>query len=99
IPYEISLHIARIHEILVSPIVEEKTEEYTSTSPNRFLLLLLSICTSSKEYGDSDGNFLNSLSYLKEEINTEKLKQDKIRYAFSTLTRICLCVVFFLKPV
>lgn len=99
IPYEISLHIARIHEILVSPIVEEKTEEYTSTSPNRFLLLLLSICTSSKEYGDSDGNFLNSLSYLKEEINTEKLKQDKIRYAFSTLTGICLCVVFFLKPV
>ena len=99
IPYEISLHIARIHEILVSPIVEEKTEEYTSTSPNRFLLLLLSICISSKEYGDSDGNFLNSLSYLKEEINTEKLKQDKIRYAFSTLTGICLCVVFFLKPV
>lgn len=99
IPYEISLHISRIHEILMSPIMEEKTEEYTSTSPNRFLLLLLTICTSTKEYGDGDGNFLDALSYLKEEINAEKLKQDNIKHKFSTLTGICLCVVFFLKPV
>lgn len=99
IPYEIGLHISRIHEILISPIMEEKAEEYTSTSPNRFLLLLLSICTSSKEYGNGDSSFLDSLSYLKEEINSEILKKDNIKYAFSTLSGICLAPVFFLKPV
>ena len=98
IPYEIGLHISKIHEILVSPIMDEKTEEYTSTAPNRFLLLLLSICVSSKEYGNGDDAFLESLSHLKEEINAELLNQRRIKDAFAMLSGICLCVVFLLKP-
>lgn len=98
IPYEIGLHITKIHEILISPILEEKTEEYTSTAPNRFLLLLLSICTSSKEYGNGDDAFLDSLSHLKEEVNAELLHQRGIKDAFAILNGICLCVVFLLKP-
>ena len=99
IPYEIGLHISKIHEILVSPIMEEKTEEYTSTSPNRFLLLLLSICTTSKEYSGGDDGFLNSLSTLKEEVNFEKRKQDAIRWSYFALRGICLCIVFLMKPI
>lgn len=99
IPYEIRLHISRIHEILVSPMMEEKTEEYTSTSPNRFFLLLLSICTSTKEYTNGETSFLDSLSYLKEEIDIEILKQDAIRKAFSCMSGVCLCSVFFIKPI
>lgn len=99
IPYEIGLHISKIHEILISPIMEEKTEEYTSTSPNRFLLLLLSICTSAKEYSNGDSTFLDSLSYLKEEINAEILKKKNIKHSFATLTGISIAPVFFLKPV
>ncbi|MEE1255639.1 MAG: hypothetical protein UHN47_03890 [Lachnospiraceae bacterium] len=98
IPYEIGLHIAKIHEILISPIMDEKTEEYTSTAPNRFMLLLLSICTSSKEYGNGDDAFLDSLSHLKEEVNAELLNQRKIKDAYAFLTGICLSVVFLLKP-
>lgn len=98
IPYEIGLHVAKIHEILISPIMDEKTEEYTSTAPNRFMLLLLSICASSKEYGNGDDSFLDSLSHLKEEVNAELLNQRKNKDAFAMLTGVCLCVVFLLKP-
>ena len=97
IPYEISLHINKIYDILISPIMEEKVAEYTASAPNRFFLLLLSICSSIKEYGGD--SFLDSLSYLKEEINVEVLKKDAIKDAFSALQVICLAVVLFLKPV
>lgn len=97
IPYEIGLHISKIYEILVSPIMDEKVEEYTASSPNRFFLLLLSICSSIKEYGGD--SFLDSLSHLKEEINVEILKKNAIKNAFASLQFICLVVVLFLKPV
>lgn len=97
IPYEIGLHIARIHEILVSPIMEEKVEEYAAEAPNRFFLLLLSICSSIKEYGGE--TFTDSLSYLKEEINIEILKMDAIRNAFSGIQLVSLLVVLFLRPI
>lgn len=99
IPYEIGLHIAKIHEIITSPMVEEKTEEYTSTLSNRFLKLLLSICTSTKEYSNGEKSFLDSLSYLKEEINAEILKKEEIRFRFRSLSGIAIAPVFFLKPV
>lgn len=97
IPYEISLHITKIYDILISPIMEEKVAEYTASAPNRFFLLLLSICSSIKEYGGD--KFLDSLSYLKEEINIEVLKKNAIKEAFASLQVICLVVVLFLKPV
>jgi len=104
IPYEISLHVEKIHEMIISPEMEEKVEEYTSSAPNRFFLLLTSICSSIKEYGDTtleDGssNFLTSLSYLKEEINVEILKKKRIKHAFFGLEMMSLIIVFFLKPI
>lgn len=97
IPYEIGLHINKIYDILVSPIMEIKVDEYAETAPNRFFLLLLSICSSIKEYGGD--NFLDSLSYLKEEINVEVLKKNSIKENFSMLQPIALVVVIFLKPI
>lgn len=104
IPYEVSLHVQKIYDMLISPTMEEKIEEYTSTAPNRFFLLLVSICSSVKEYGDtvlSDGtsNFLTSLSYLKEEINVEILKRKLIKHSFAGLEIMSLIIVFFLKPI
>lgn len=96
IPYEIGLHMSKIHEILVSPYMDEKVDEYTVSAPNRFFLLLLSICSSVKEYGGD--SFLQSLSYLKEEINEEVLKKRAIKEAFAGMQLISLCVVLFLKP-
>ena len=103
IPFEISLHIQKLYSILVSPIMEEKVEEYAGSNPNRFFMLLTSICTVVKEYGDSEveggSNFLNSLAYLKEEVNIELLKKQMIDYRFKALSMMALIPVVFLKPI
>ncbi len=103
IPFEISLHIQKLYNILVSPIMEEKVEEYAGSNPNRFFMLLTSICTVVKEYGDSEvdggSNFLNSLAYLKEEVNIELLKKQMIDYRFKALSMMALIPVVFLKPI
>lgn len=97
VPYEIGLHLSKIYEILTSPIMEEKLEEYTASAPNRYFLLLVSICSSIKEYGGD--SFIESLKYLKEEINVEILKRDNIKSSFTGLATISLVAVVFLKPI
>ena len=103
IPYEISLHIQRLHDIVSSPIMEEKVEEYAQSNPNRFLLLLTSICTVIKEHGDSNDNgesdFLNSIAFLKEEVNAELLKRERVEYKFKMLSSMALWAAFFIKPI
>ncbi len=99
VPYEISLHLEKIHEILVSPTMEEDTEEYTQMSPNRFLLLMLSIASSTKEYSNGEQGFLKSLSYLEEEIGQEILKKNLINSAFRTMQGVSILSIFLLKPI
>lgn len=103
IPFEISLHIQKLYSILTSPIMEEKVEEYAQSNPNRFFMLLTSICSVTKEYGDAEvnggSNFLNSLAYLKEEVNTELLKRERNAYEFQALSLMALCPVFFIKAI
>lgn len=97
VPYEIGLHLSKIYEILTSPFMEEKLEEYTASAPNRYFLLFVSICSSIKEYGGD--SFIDSMKYLKEEINVEILKRDNIKSSFTGLTVISLVAVVFLKPI
>ena len=103
IPYEISLHIQKVHDIISSPIMEEKVEEYAQSNPNRFFMLLTSICAVIKEHGDSNelesSNFLESIAYLKEEVNTEILKKERIDYKFKMLSSLALWAAFFIKPI
>ncbi len=99
VPYEIGLHLSKIHEILISPTMDEDTEEYTEMSPNRFLLLMLSICSSTKEYSNGETGFLKSLAYLKEEIGQEILKKKRIKSRFATMQGASICIIFFLKPI
>lgn len=99
VPFEIGLHLSRINEILISPTIDEDTEEYTEMSPNRFLLLMLSICSSTKEYNNGETGFLKSLAYLKEELGQEILKKKRIKASFSSMQGVSICVIFFLKPI
>lgn len=99
VPYEISLHLEKIYNILVSPTFEEDTEEYTQMSPNRFLLLMLSIASSTKEYNNGEQGFLKSLSYLEEEIGQEILKKNLIYSAFRTMQSVSIICIFLLKPI
>lgn len=101
-PFEISLHISKIHEVITSPYMDEKVSEYINTSPNRYFLTFVSICASIKDYGDKDlengsSLFLTNLNYLKEEINMELLKKSHIKNAFAFLEIIALVPVMTLK--
>ena len=101
-PFEISLHITKIHEVITSPYIDEKVSEYINTSPNRYFLTFVSICASIKDYGDKkleNGSslFLTNLNYLKEEINMELLKKSQIQSAFSLLEVIAIVPVMTLK--
>lgn len=103
IPYEISLHIQKLYDIISSPIMDEKVEEYAQSHPNRFFMLLTSICAVIKEHGDEDdlnnSNFLESIAYLKEEVNTELLKKERVKYKFKMLSSLALWAPFFIKPI
>ena len=103
LPYEISLHVEKIYDIIISPDMKHKIDQYVVTAPNKYILMFLSICSSIKEYGDKtlkDGTslFLTDLNYLKEEVNMERIARKKNKNAFSCLTGIALAPVLAIKP-
>lgn len=104
-PYEITLHIQRLCDIIAAPprIMNQKISEYTGTEPNRFFLLFLSTCASTRLNGDkslseSGSLFLSNIHILKEELNEEILSQDKNRKTFKGLTNLCLIIILLIKP-
>ena len=103
LPYEIGLHADKILTIVTSPEADLEMEKYIQTSPNRYLLLLATICNSIKEYGEKeldDGRslFLYNLNCLKGELNDERLRLQKKKNAFMGVSVGCLIPLFILKP-
>lgn len=96
----ISLHMNRIYDILLE---EDKLsiEQYKEIAPNKFLITFLALCQITIYYGDTiyqeQSLFLTNLNYLKNEINVEILKRNKINHVFSGLIFMTLMPVFFLK--
>ena len=75
-PYEMGLHATKIYKMLTATNVEHEVDKYTDIAPNKFILTMVAICATIKEYGDKtldDGQslFLTNINYLKEEINVE----------------------------
>lgn len=99
-PYEISLHMRQIYDILAEGNKEEELR-YREMAPNKFLITFLALCQITMEYGDSireeKSLFLTNLNHLREEIRMELLKKERTAYVFSGLVWICLLPVFFLK--
>ncbi len=102
-PYPVKLHAARILEILNSEELEEEMEKYKEHIPNRFLKIFLSLCVMMITFGDKKVEnrslFLTNIKYLKQEINTEILKREKIKHLFSGLVFIAVTPVLFLKTI
>lgn len=98
VPHEIELHVEKIHKIITSPTMEAEIEDYVNTSPNSNMLMFLMICASCKVYSNGERSFIESLTYLEEEINQEKMTSLKIKEKFKFLEPICLGTVFFIKP-
>lgn len=103
VPYEMGLHASRIYEILNSNDVELETQKYNEVAPNRFIMTFLAICTTVLKYGDKksvkDGQsiFLKNLDYLKQEVNMEILKREKMNRLFMSLVWIAVIPMFTLK--
>ncbi len=100
--YEISLHANHIYEILTASDVEERIEQYKETTPNKFIKTFTAMCYLVQRFGDKivDGKsvFLNNLNYLKQEINLELLRREKMGYLFKSLSTIAVFPIFTMKP-
>ncbi len=99
-------HLSDIYDILSSPDMVAKSEEYTSKHTDKYLSMFLAICTAVKEYGDTKTKtgqslFLSSLGYLKEEVDAELIAQQKKDNGFKgvviTTFIPLLCVKLFQK--
>lgn len=101
-PYEISLHMQKIYELLITEDLEE-LQQYKDTAPNKYLTTFTALCQITIQYGDtiqdSSSLFLANLNHLKQEIHMELLKRDRIHHTFSGLILLVLLPVFFLKPI
>lgn len=102
-PYPVKLHAAKIYGVLNSEEVEEEVGKYNESVPNRFLKIFLSLCVMMLKFGDkkvdNQSLFLTNIKYLKQEINTEVLKREKIKHLFSGLVLVCVTPVLFLKTI
>lgn len=104
LPYELSLHIHRIYEVVTSPDVKLEVEKYAQASPNRFFTTFASICVSILDFGDKqleNGSslFLTNLNYLKEEVQMELLRKQNLNYLFKGLVFVSIFPVIFIKPI
>lgn len=102
LPYEISLHIQNIYDVVTSNS-EYEIDQYFDIAPNQYILMFLSIFTSINEYGDKtleDGTslLLTDINYLKEEVNNDRLLRNKKKYLFMGLKTLALAPVIAIKP-
>ena len=99
--YEIAQHINEMHQILTSDDMDTEVEEYNEKAPNKFFKTFLSLCHIITRFGDkqvdNQSMFLMNLNYLKEEIDEEVLKREKINHHFAALTFIAIAPLFLIK--
>ncbi|KAB3525457.1 hypothetical protein [Alkaliphilus serpentinus] len=99
--YEISLHANKMYQVLTSDDVENEIDKYNDLAPNKFFKTFIALCYLVQKFGDQiiDGKsmFLSNLNHLKQEINLEILRREKLNYLFKSLSIIAISPVFFLK--
>lgn len=104
-PYELSLHIQKIYDVVTDVDLDGATEKYTQEPNNKFFLMFCSICSTIMKQGDrkltGDGVtvFLNNIKHLQEELNVELLKIEQIKTEFQAIVGICMAPILFLKPI
>lgn len=100
--YEMSLHANKMYEILTSNDPESEIEKYNDLAPNKFFKTFLANCYTVQLFGDkivdNESVFLSNLTYLKQEINMEMLRRQKLDYLFNSLSFIAIAPIFALKP-
>jgi Flp pilus assembly protein TadB len=104
LPYEISLHATKIHEVLTATHIDKAVNEYIDVAPNKYIMTFAAISATTMEYGDKklangESLFLKNLNFLKEEVNIELLRQKKNNALFSGLTYVTLIPIVAVKPI
>lgn len=101
--YEMSLHASKMYEVLTSTDVENDIDEYYEVIPNKFFKTFLALCYTVQKFGDkivdNQSIFLTNLNYLKQEINLEVLRTNRLNYLFKSLSIIAIAPIFFIKPI
>lgn len=101
--HPISLHMQKIHEVLISEIPEEEVQEYHDIAPNRFLKIFTSLCVLIMKFGDRKIGkktvFLMNLGNLKRELQMEINRKKSARWLFSGLTFIIIMPINFLEEI
>ncbi len=96
------LQVRKMYKVLSSEDIETDIEKYNDVVPNKFFKTFMSLAYVTLKFGDKKVNdtsmFLTNLNYLKQEINIELLKREKMEYIFKSLNVIALIPLFFMKP-
>lgn len=100
---EITPQIRRIKDALLSDNPDVSLEKYYDTAPNRFLKLFAGLSYLTMELGDRKVNnisiYLKNLENILNDVYLEILKQDQIKYRFSSLNIISVIPVLFIGPI
>lgn len=77
--------------------------DYIEIAPNHFFMTFYAMCETVKNYGDKyvDGKsvFMTNLLYLKDDVNVELLKREKINALFMGLIGVTILPLFAIKPI
>jgi len=96
--YEMSLHAERMYEILTDKDIDERVEQFYETAPNKYMRTFIAMSYLVHRFGDKtvDGKsvYLSNLNYLKQEINMELLRREKLGYLFQSLSAIAVFPIF-----
>lgn len=94
---EMKAHGDKIYKVITSNDIKEQILKYNATINNKYLKMLLSLCSGIMEFSDKKINdqylFTSNLENLKKEINIEILKQKKLSYLFSGITFVTIAVI------
>ncbi len=97
--YEMSLQAYRMYDSLS----DDGDEELLEKLPNHFLMTFYALCRTVKHYGDKriDGRsvFVTSLTYLRNDVNVEILKREKINALFMGLLPVSVLPVIAIRPI
>lgn len=96
--YEMSLHANRMYEILTDRNIDDRVEQFYETAPNKYMKTFIAMSYLVQRFGDKtvEGKsvYLNNLNYLKQEINMEMLRREKLGYLFQSLSAIAVFPIF-----
>lgn len=101
--YEMSLHANRMYEILTDTNIDDRIDQFYETAPNKYMKTFIAMSYLVLRFGDKslDGKsvYLMNLNYLKQEINMELLRREKLGYLFQCLSAIAVFPIFTLNPI